>query len=92
MVSMVDPQREGRQLHRYRSRIAELKAALDEKWIPLTERLPDDDITVLVAVKDVDEPVWLAYHDEHGWFSATDGVPLTALVTHWRQMPEGPNG
>jgi hypothetical protein len=60
------------------------------KWIPVAERLPDDDITVMIATKDTDEPVWLGYHDEHGWTSATDGVPLDELVTHWAPMPESP--
>lgn len=87
---MADPQREGRQLHRYRSQIVRLKEAA--RWIPVGERLPDDDLTVMVACKDSDEPVWLGYHDETGWVSATDGAPITGLVTHWKQMPEGPNG
>lgn len=60
------------------------------RWTPVAELLPDDDITVMIATKDTDEPVWLGYHDEHGWTSATDGVPLDELVTHWAPMPESP--
>lgn len=59
-------------------------------WIPVTERLPDDDITVIVALGCSDEPVWLGYHDADGW-STVDAVPHFD-VTHWMPMPEGPHG
>lgn len=60
-----------------------------ERWIPCDERLPDDEITVLIAVRDDDEPVWLGWHDEFGWHSA-DAGPLGDKVTHWRPIPAGP--
>lgn len=60
-------------------------------WIPVAERLPDDEITVLIALKHDDEPVWLGFHDESGWYSV-DATPLRDRVTHWKPMPEGPNG
>lgn len=63
-----------------------------EPWTAVEERLPDDDITVMVALKDSDEPVWFGYHDEAGWHSATDGAPITSMVTHWKPTPEGPHG
>lgn len=58
-------------------------------WIPVTARLPDDELTVLIALKDSDEPVWLGYHDAEGWFSA-DAMPQ--IVTHWQPIPEPPHG
>ena len=58
-------------------------------WIPVTERLPDDELTVLVALADSDEPVWLGYHDADGWYYI-DGAPADENVTHWQPMPEGP--
>lgn len=60
------------------------------RWIHVGERLPDDDITVLIALEDSDEPVWIGFHDEDGWHSATSGEPLRDLVTHWQPMIEGP--
>lgn len=62
-------------------------------WTPVAERLPDDDITVLIAVKDSDEPVWVGYHDgEDGWCSASDAIPIDGMVTHWMPLPEAPRG
>jgi hypothetical protein len=58
-------------------------------WIPVADRLPDDELTVLIALKDSDEPVWLGYHDADGWFSA-DAMPQ--IVTHWQPIPEPPHG
>lgn len=59
-------------------------------WTPVAESLPDDDTTVLIACKG-NEPVWLGYHDVADWYN-TEGEPITSLVTHWQDMPEGPNG
>ena len=55
-------------------------------WIPVTERLPDDETTVLIATPGADP--WPGWHDEVGWFQA-DGSPVEE-VTHWANMPEGP--
>ena len=67
----------------------ELAPALEAaRWTPVTDRLPDDDLTVMVALTG-DEPVWFGFHDEHGWHSA-DASPLGDQVTHWMPMPEGP--
>lgn len=69
-----------------------LAEALDRLgWIALAERLPDDDITVMIAMKDGTEPVWLGYYDGDCWYSV-DATPIRTRVTHWRPMPEGPNG
>ena len=56
-------------------------------WVAVSDRLPDDDLTVLVATSECDEPVWLGWHDEEGWHSV-DAVPLK--VTHWMPIPEAP--
>lgn len=71
--------------------VAEIIAALRGGWTPVAERLPDDDMTVMIATRDESEPVWIGFHDEHGWHSA-DATPLGAFVTHWKMIPEGPNG
>lgn len=59
------------------------------RWIPVTERLPDDEMTVMIATTDCDEPVWLGWHADGGWCSV-DAVPVR--VTHWKPIPEAPNG
>lgn len=58
-------------------------------WIPVTERLPDDEETVMVALKDAGEPVWLGWHDEDGWHEVGAGN-LGDSVTHWQPIPEPP--
>lgn len=58
-------------------------------WIPVYERLPDDEITVLIALQDSEEPVWIGYHDGDGWHYAS-GEPAGDNVTHWQHMIEGP--
>ena len=61
-------------------------------WIPCAERLPDDDVRVLI-VHECDIYVgWYdssAYGDEGGWVS-DDGMPLEYEVTHWAHLPEVP--
>lgn len=59
--------------------------ALD--WTPVGDRLPDDDLTVMIALRNLPEPVWMGWHDEEGWH-LVDGLP--ADVTHWKPFPEGP--
>jgi hypothetical protein len=58
-------------------------------WVRVQDRLPDDDSTVLIAIKDASEPVWMGWHDVDGWQSV-DALQLGGAVTHWRPLPEGP--
>jgi hypothetical protein len=58
-------------------------------WFTVDERLPDDEMTVLVNHPSLNEPVWLGYCLCEGWFTA-DGQPLPdGAVTHWADMPSG---
>lgn len=57
-----------------------------EKWIPVTERLPEGEGLYLVAVKNDHErryskTAW--YHGHGNWF-------LHQTVTHWMPLPEPP--
>lgn len=58
-------------------------------WIPVAERLPDADLTVLIATDPAhhSEPVWLGFHDGEAW-REVNGEP--AFVTHWQEMLEPP--
>lgn len=60
-----------------------------ERWIPVTERLPDDGESVMIAMKDASEPVWIGFHEGERWFS-DDAVEQR--VTHWMPIIEGPKG
>ncbi|MCQ8116118.1 DUF551 domain-containing protein [Methylomonas rosea] len=60
------------------------------EWLDVNESLPDDEMTVLLYHRAMCEPVWLGYCLGEGWFTA-DGEPLPdGVVTHWAEMPAGP--
>lgn len=56
-------------------------------WISVKDRLPDDEITVLIATVNSDEPVWMGWHDDSGWYSV-DAGPIK--VSHWMPLPIPP--
>ena len=58
------------------------------EWHPVDSRLPDADLTVLVALKDDAEDVWLGYLDGETWRNA-EGFPIK--VTHWAEIPLPPS-
>lgn len=62
------------------------------------DELPDVEQVVLVKLDPVyDEPVWLGYLDAPlgsnrlVWFNI-EGMKFPSRVTHWAEMPEGPDG
>lgn len=57
------------------------------EWIEVSERLPNDDETVLIKMPESDEPVWLGWHDDQQWYSV-DGAEMEG-VTAWAAMPSG---
>lgn len=59
-------------------------------WIPVSKKLPDADIIVLVAFDDGE--VWPAYlGDEQQWYYITaDLIDGPSKITHWMDLPEPP--
>lgn len=55
-------------------------------WIPVIESLPDDDLTVILAV---DGEPWTGFRDGEGW-RYVSGDPCEGNVTHWCEFPEVP--
>lgn len=56
-------------------------------WVDSRKELPDDDITVLVALADGE--VWTGFHDAGQWrYVSAD--PIESEVTHWASFPEPP--
>lgn len=57
-------------------------------WIPVSTRLPDADLTVLIALSDGD--VWTGYLDGDTWRDV-GATPLEqGRVTYWADLPEHP--
>lgn len=71
----------------------------EPRWIPVTERLPDHGINVLVCVTDrignvkLEQAYLLAeYCIEDGWILEMWPEVEAPNVTHWRPLPELPKG
>lgn len=58
-------------------------------WTSVSLALPDDDVTVMIAIKGGSEPVWLGYLDSGTWVNV-DATLIADPVTHWKHLPEGP--
>jgi len=57
-------------------------------WIDIKTEIPDDDRMVIIHVSDsADEPVFFGYHDGDEW---RDVFAEVRKVTHWMELPEGP--
>jgi hypothetical protein len=56
-------------------------------WIPVTQKLPDDETAVLIALDDGE--VWTGYMDAGEWHYVS-GDLMEAKVTHWQDLPEPP--
>ncbi len=61
-------------------------------WIDVDLQKPDDDIVVLAATPSPGEPVWPGYFDSetNDWMMADGRIPFGYRVTHWAEMPSGP--
>ena len=70
------------------SAVALLEQEREKAWTPVDERLPDNDVLVLIAVNDDD--TWTGYHINGAW-RYSDGFPIEKeRVTHWMPMPTPP--
>jgi len=57
------------------------------EWISASEALPDDDMTVLIALDDGE--VWTGFMDSVVWrYVSADAIEGT--VTHWAEFPAPP--
>lgn len=65
-------------------------------WIPVSERLPDRNVYVLVFIPAAAEKTYIASLDEGGmWFSSDPTADAYSLgedgaPTHWMSLPEPP--
>jgi len=68
------------------ARIAELEAA--QRWIPVSERLPEDGEFVLAWDDEIIEV--LEYKNTFGGASFLNIADTTVYPTHWMPLPEPP--
>ena len=66
-------------------------ATVPGKWIPVSERMPDNTEPVLCIEKRADFGTYgqpfVCWHDGGGWVGKTNYRPI---VTHWMSLPAGP--
>jgi len=63
------------------------EATLDDGWIKVEERLPDDEISVM-AFDSSKGSIFIAHRFYNEWFLCEDGAFIQ--VTHWRELPPPP--
>ena len=63
-----------------------------QKWIPVTERLPEDSVAVNLHTKS--GVVGTGFYDKHtkSWVQWYSGGSCSVDVTHWMPLPEPPKG
>ena len=68
---------------------AAIIAAPEINWISVKDELPDEELTVLIATTDPEQPVFVGYLDQGIW--RWDAFPLSnGQITHWSELPEPP--
>jgi hypothetical protein len=62
-----------------------------QKWIPVSERLPEDDSDVLAYLRIGEEGrIYPANYAKGMWFDCIFNTPATNTTTHWMPLPEPP--
>lgn len=72
--------------------LSEYVAAIEPRWIPVEERLPDRYIRVLAFVKcePHEHPHAIGFVGSLGLWSLDELHEPSAVVTHWMPLPEPP--
>ena len=60
-------------------------------WVPVGDRLPDDDTTVLLYLPTYDEPVWFGWCSDSRWYLVDGSEAQRGAVDSWAEMPAGPS-
>lgn len=73
----------------YKAAISALEQQLQSQWIPVSERLPDDQQRVIVKCKEYPTVIgWLMHGDWHTDFGCMYNNRYD--VTHWQPLPKPP--
>ena len=62
------------------------------KWIPVSERLPESNTSVLVADTRVDYVSFWVYAGDGLWYGGEFNTWGTEDITHWMPLPQPPKG
>lgn len=64
-----------------------------QEWIPVKDRLPEDDSDVL-AYSSIEEEsrIYSACYSNGVWFDCVFNAPATDTTTHWMPIPQPPKG
>lgn len=57
-------------------------------WISTADKLPDAEMTVLIALSDGE--VWTGFLEFDGWRYVSGSPVAPCQVTHWMSFPEAP--
>ena len=75
-------------LEHQQKRIEELEQLRAERrWIPVTERLPEDLCPVLVTLKGLKVAFVGRYQEPEWWSEGAGSRPFVLEVTHWMPVP-----
>ena len=74
-------------LERYQEALVGNSPETPDGWIPVSERMPDKLIPVMVMYEDGE--MWSAMWNGNSWDDGTE-YPDPHEVTHWREMPSAP--
>jgi hypothetical protein len=58
------------------------------EWIPIDQKLPDDDTLVLITLSY--QEVWVAFRDGDVWRYVSADIVEKDLITHWMRLPAPP--
>ena len=71
----------------WQAALSQSEQVLNMVWIPVSQRIPDDNDLVLTIDKNGVQLV--AFHDENMWVTSfDDGLE----ITHWQELPSAPKG
>jgi hypothetical protein len=59
-------------------------------WIPVTERMPEELIPVLVYIPDQEHINTAIYERKEGWYETYESTVILSQVTHWMPLAEPP--
>jgi hypothetical protein len=60
------------------------------RWIPVGERLPEDDVWVLATAENTVFPAAHSARFEQHWYLELSRCLWGSKITHWRPLPEPP--